>query len=456
MATKLDVQSSENIKLNYRKIITVPLCFLILSLIFFLFSYLYFPLVFNVFILINLGIQIINLFFMILQGYIPFLMKPKTYPKPHEWPEVTIIIPVFNDGNILKETMEHLLKLRYPKIKMIIVYSEKSTDNTYEIATGYAKTYPFISVISENISAANAKNVGVQTAQTKYVLILDSDTYVKDGFLETGIPALEADNNLVLVQACNIGLNAGQNTITSVLFSLNAITTFFLKGSNKVFENPCYRGFGALWRRQAIIEAGLFSLEALVDDYEFNFRLIVNYPDWKALFLNEHNVFEYYPTTVKDFYYQQLRWFRGAMNVYIKYFFQLGRTKLKYKVVVTLHFLSGVVFPIIGIFSIGMYIIQFFLSFVLQRSFIFSTGNFLFYFGFIALILTFIGYGLFAFSAYSKVTSKKRILLGLIIILFFLSIIIGIVVVNAVWLNIRKEKKLYVKVAKDELQLKKL
>ncbi|MHA1648610.1 MAG: glycosyltransferase [Candidatus Helarchaeota archaeon] len=381
-------------------------------------------------------------------------MKNKNYPLLKKYPKVSIVIAVYNDGQILQETLKHLLNLKYPNFEILIVYSEKSTDNTIEVATKMAAQYEFIRAIPENISAANAKNIGFKNASADYVLVLDSDTFIEDGFLEKGIAAMEYDDKIALIQARTIGLNVTQNMITRTLWCLNIFDIFFRNGLNKVFKNPCYKGFGAIWRRKVVLEAGMFSLNELIEDYEFNCRLMAHYPNWKALFFNDYNVYEYYPVTLKDLFNQQIRWARGNIALNAKYFFRQKRTNFRYRMAFTYYFISVVIFPVIAFFSMGLYIIQFFLSFIFIRTSAVSLGNFLIIFSLIAIILTFVAYLRYAYSAYSKILPKKEILFGVIIILLFVGLILGVININAIWRNIKREKKTFIKVSKDEVLVK--
>lgn len=58
---------------------------------------------------------------------------------PPEWPEITIVLPVYNEDTALGGTLESLLALDYPpELRHILVVSDASTDRTDEIAQSYA------------------------------------------------------------------------------------------------------------------------------------------------------------------------------------------------------------------------------------------------------------------------------------------------------------------------------
>ncbi|MFZ8856528.1 MAG: glycosyltransferase, partial [Candidatus Nanopusillus sp.] len=59
-----------------------------------------------------------------------------------EYPKVSIIVPAYNEGKNIKNTLERLIDLEYPKDKLeIIVVDDGSKDNTYEIAKEYEEKY---------------------------------------------------------------------------------------------------------------------------------------------------------------------------------------------------------------------------------------------------------------------------------------------------------------------------
>src|SRR5687767_2104698 len=55
-------------------------------------------------------------------------------------PTVTAVIPMFNEGVAIKETLQSLLDANYPAAKLkVICVDDCSTDDSYEIAREFAK-----------------------------------------------------------------------------------------------------------------------------------------------------------------------------------------------------------------------------------------------------------------------------------------------------------------------------
>ncbi len=60
-------------------------------------------------------------------------------PDPEEWPEVTIVLPVYNEARAVADTLESLLALDYPADRRnVLVVSDCSNDGTDDIVRRYA------------------------------------------------------------------------------------------------------------------------------------------------------------------------------------------------------------------------------------------------------------------------------------------------------------------------------
>lgn len=92
--------------------------------------------------------------------------------------QFSIIIPFYNTGDYLEETLLSVIKQHYPLKKIqIILVNDGSTDNSSEIARRYQGLYPFnIKLIEQTNSGVSAsRNVGVSIAEGEIINFLDSD-----------------------------------------------------------------------------------------------------------------------------------------------------------------------------------------------------------------------------------------------------------------------------------------
>lgn len=107
-------------------------------------------------------------------------------------PLVSIIIPAFNSGEYLAETIRSALAQTWPN-KEIIVVDDGSTDNSLIIAKSFAD--PAIRIFEqENKGASAARNKGLLEASGEYIQFLDADDLLSPDKIELQINLLKGKN----------------------------------------------------------------------------------------------------------------------------------------------------------------------------------------------------------------------------------------------------------------------
>ena len=88
---------------------------------------------------------------------------------------VSIIMPSYNTGRFIKETIESVLAQSYPHWELIIV-DDKSTDNTDDAVSEYLGDARIHYLKNEvNSGAAVSRNRALREAKGKWIAFLDSD-----------------------------------------------------------------------------------------------------------------------------------------------------------------------------------------------------------------------------------------------------------------------------------------
>lgn len=114
-------------------------------------------------------------------------------------PIISIIIPCFNHGLYLEETLESIVTSTKKYIPEVIIVNDGSTDsNTIEVLKKVEdKGYHVLH--QENLGLAKARNNGIQIARGKYILPLDSDNNLCYHYLNTAIDLLEKNKEIDIV-----------------------------------------------------------------------------------------------------------------------------------------------------------------------------------------------------------------------------------------------------------------
>ena len=109
----------------------------------------------------------------------PFVeeMPKDSYVKTYEGEKdlLSVVIPYYNLGRTLPETIESIKQSTYKKYEIIIVNDGSSDEESVEVLKNYEND-PQIRILNiENQGLANARNVGAEAAKGEFVAFIDAD-----------------------------------------------------------------------------------------------------------------------------------------------------------------------------------------------------------------------------------------------------------------------------------------
>lgn len=108
-------------------------------------------------------------------------------------PFVSVIIPIFNDEEGIRNTLESLSSQDYPGDSWeLIVVDNNSTDNTFQVAQSFEKIIPSLKLERETKqSSYAARNKGIEVARGEILAFIDSDMTVRADWISTGVEDME-------------------------------------------------------------------------------------------------------------------------------------------------------------------------------------------------------------------------------------------------------------------------
>ena len=105
-------------------------------------------------------------------------------------PLISVIIPAYNAGRFIVETLDSVVAQTYRNLEIIVV-DDGSSDSTQEIITAYAERDTRISLFSQgNAGVAAARNLGIQKAQGEFIAPLDADDTWLPEYIESLLPLM--------------------------------------------------------------------------------------------------------------------------------------------------------------------------------------------------------------------------------------------------------------------------
>lgn len=181
-----------------------------------------------------------------------------------EFFRVSIIVPAYNAQKTLKECLESLIKLDYPKLEIIVV-NDGSTDDTGKIA----KQYDVKLIETENVGAAQATNKGIEHATGDILVSVDADASLERDWLKKIIPEF-ADDYVGAVAGYPVTAN---RTVLGRLMGYEVENRFDVAPK---YVNHVYT-MNTAYRKKALDDVGPFNMKMKVGyDNDMSYRLIDN------------------------------------------------------------------------------------------------------------------------------------------------------------------------------------
>jgi glycosyltransferase involved in cell wall biosynthesis len=183
---------------------------------------------------------------------------------------VSIIIPCYNSGKYLEETINSVLNQTFSSFEIIVVNDGSNDLFTINLLKSAKWKKTSIHNISNN-GVSNARNYGISLAKGKYILLLDSDDLILPTFLEKTVKILNSNEDIKLV-TCDI-----------MLFGK----------INRSYKLPNY-SYNKLLGQNLFVVTSLFRKDDFNKTTGFNQNMKLGFEDWDfwlTLLKNEGKVF---------------------------------------------------------------------------------------------------------------------------------------------------------------------
>ncbi|WP_042148390.1 glycosyltransferase family 2 protein [Paucisalibacillus sp. EB02] len=165
--------------------------------------------------------------------------------------KVSIIFPVKNEGQNLKNTLDSLFAQKTNYSLEVIVINDASEDQCCDFLANYNKNNDITLIQTEGIGAANARNLGASNALGDYLIFCDAHLIFQDWWLDhllepllagktdavsPTIGAFDNDQFFGFGQTLNPNLSIKWNTIKDEVSEVAILPGACLAVSKKVFE----------------------------------------------------------------------------------------------------------------------------------------------------------------------------------------------------------------------------
>lgn len=192
--------------------------------------------------------------------------------------KVSIIIPVYNGENYIRESINSALNQTYKNIEIVVV-NDGSKDNTDEICKSFGKKIKYIK--KENGGVATALNTGIKAAKGQYIAWLSHDDLYKENRIEKGIEALSKQKNKDTIIFSNFELIDSKGKVYSRTHFLSDISREKLCQGFYPVVCAAINGCTTLINKNCFKKVGLFDENLRTSqDYDMWLKLLKIYPSY--------------------------------------------------------------------------------------------------------------------------------------------------------------------------------
>ena len=183
----------------------------------------------------------------------------------------SVIVPVYNRPDEVDELLESLSNQTFKDFEVIIV-EDGSVKTCKDVCDKYADILVLHYYAKENSGPGQSRNYGAERAQGDWLIILDSDVVLPEGYLAA------IDDSLQLCDAFG-GPDAAHPSFTPVQKAISySMTSFFttggIRGGKAKLDKFYPRSFNMGIRRDVYQQLGGFSKMRFGEDIDFSYRIV--------------------------------------------------------------------------------------------------------------------------------------------------------------------------------------
>ena len=262
-------------------------------------------------------------------------------------PKVSVLVPTYNESDVIGFKLENLNKIDYPKIlTQIIVVDSNSEDDTVAVVSDFVKHHPEtnIKVLMENERKGKsaALNLALKHCEGDVVIVSDADCFLPPDILRKTLHFL-GDSSVGAISGPKILLNSKDSWATKTEEAyLNSMNLMKL-GESKIGSTLFFEGGFSAYKRELLevfdpYNTGSDDCGTIVALAEKNFR---------AIFVPEARFYTTFPTVWKEKVGLKIRRANQIVRVLWRYVDLLIRRRIKgSKRVIVQGFFNYVVGPV--------------------------------------------------------------------------------------------------------------
>ncbi len=226
---------------------------------------------------------------------------PAKYEKPIIYPEISLLIPVYNSQDSLEACISSINDSDYPNDKIrIFLVNNQGQDDSFKVFTECQKKFPQLMMQWLNAKQGKSKalNLALFNSDGKYIIHIDSDGILDKKALTNMVDKFESDLSIDCMTGAILTMPDQIEEYKGFFAKLLRKMEFmeyaqaFLAGRNYASElNAIYTLSGAFsaFRKSTVLKSQLYNTDTICEDTQITFQM--KYLQKKRVYMCENAIF---------------------------------------------------------------------------------------------------------------------------------------------------------------------
>ena len=268
----------------------------------------------NVVIYVSIYVGLVATVFFIISSF-THAKKQKPAYQDDELPQVSVIIPAYNEEKTISETIASAVKSRYPENKFeVIVVDDGSTDDTLKLAKKFMGEKVRI-FHKKNGGKGSALNVGIKESSGEIIFTMDADTSIHPESIKKMVRPFKNEKIMSVTSAMLI---KKPKTILQKIQNVEYLWGLFLRRAfasvDSIYVAP---GAFSAYRKKFFDERGGYDEDNVTEDLEIALRIQIN--GYGIENCPDAPVYTSSPEKFRELLIQRRRWYYGTIKNLMNY-----------------------------------------------------------------------------------------------------------------------------------------
>ena len=247
-------------------------------------------------------------------------------PKPVAYPEISLIVPVYNSCDSLHDCIKSIHESTYDdnKIRVYLV-NNRTKDDSFHVYTEAQKEFPTIRMqwLNARQGKSRALNMALYNSTGKYIINIDSDGVLEKHALQNMVDQFESDHTIGCMTGAILTIpeqiNEYKHFFSRLLRQIEFVeyAEAFLAGRSYASEkNNVYTLSGAFsaFRKSTVLKSRMYNTNTIAEDTQITFQM--RYLMGQKVKLCDNAIYFVGPIEgMNKLYTQRQRWQRGSLEV---------------------------------------------------------------------------------------------------------------------------------------------